>query len=612
MSCRSLYEQQRDPSPADAGASSPTRVPSQYHPTYYYQSPPRTTAVEVRERVLHLPNQQEQRTHGARKTTTKPVPFSFEARDQLRSLRRRVLEEMTVGATAREREIEREMQAREKEKRDRPSGATLTRPPNVTPQPSQTDVRILPPTPASPSPDVQRSAQPRFAPATRSAKPPSVSVPGEGGEWLWVPSSAPPPAGGGVPVSDGVGRGGPVGSKKFGGGGVVMRNGGVQIGFGGKEVPRPLSAPSRRVLPETISINLSSATSLPRPQKEDEPKADVMMREEQEWQRKNLVKRGLPNSTPHFACKHTGAKAPPQQLRENTQISTREVPDFLSLHERERFQLEKRKQTSRRTTVPQPFALHGQPGCSLHSTKGKRACASMPQMRFYQERLQMIRSRSARQRRRGKGAGSGRTMAPSLVPAIPPPRNTQKTLAQMQYTQEMLRKREELQRTLQEEMEAKDRYRIFMAHCREEKHKHLPRTLVPSWTEGDFRQLKDRVDSTVRRHIDNHEETKREFSKIDREQDPRASKFPPERPSEKYWDWLKEAKQKVKQRPLLMERGELLLSMRRQRVRCLNKLRKAMRKAGMTEERIHRAFADEDRLLLEEQDIKGQQEDGPN
>lgn len=228
-------------------------------------------------------------------------------------------------------------------------------------------------------------------------------------------------------------------------------------------------------------------------------------------------------------------------------LGTTEVPDFATLHERERQRLERRKSQNRCITQPAPFSLHA-PG----RTRARQPVLTKDPAADW---------RFKRPRSAGPPVKSG-AATPSALMA--PPRTTEKVLQWQQHTakvlhdrreQEFLRKRE-LEKT--KEVSTELRLRVQKAT-------------------GPFKPLEEKIDQIVN---DKRQGAQRVMHQKHRD--------------------LQLIKERVSRRPLLMEQTDSLVRARR---RALFRVRATLEAAGV--QNVDRHFVDDE---LDELDLAGEEE----
>mmetsp|Transcript_99405 Transcript_99405/g.286905 ORF Transcript_99405/g.286905 Transcript_99405/m.286905 type:complete len:785 (-) Transcript_99405:299-2653(-) len=221
---------------------------------------------------------------------------------------------------------------------------------------------------------------------------------------------------------------------------------------------------------------------------------------------------------------------------------TGEVPDFATLHEKDRKQLEMRKMMNRRTEPPAPFHLHA-------PQRGERQRRQPPLPKDPAEdwrfRRAQARASSSGARLSAGGGGGGDAPGVNGLPAamVPPPRTTVKTAMQHMYTIQKLvevRRREleqaqqDFQRANAVSTELKMRVRQFV---------------------GPPQRLSDKIeDLAMEKRLDTKRTTRQQLMDLER------------------------IKERVERRPLLMEQ---VGGQSRARRRALFKVRSALESAGV-------------------------------
>eukprot|EP00928_Gymnodinium_smaydae_P029653 TRINITY_DN22274_c0_g1_i1.p1 TRINITY_DN22274_c0_g1~~TRINITY_DN22274_c0_g1_i1.p1 ORF type:complete len:288 (+),score=71.90 TRINITY_DN22274_c0_g1_i1:35-865(+) len=250
-------------------------------------------------------------------------------------------------------------------------------------------------------------------------------------------------------------------------------------------------------------------------------------------------------------------------------LGTTEVPDFATLHERERQRLERRKYLNRHVTQPEPFVFHAPsrsksrqaalPKDPSKDYRWRRAAATPPAPHAPPLGAGVGGGFGCSGRRQGSGvAGRPRSAdgahfsAKTLerAPVVVPPRTTEKTLRAQQATHRALQERRE--RELREQEEIKQ-----------------------ALARGDNSGMRDRVKKAVG-VIENLED---KIVRIVWDKQHTSQRVTREKRKD-----LQQIQDRVNRRPLMMEQTDSLARARR---RALLRVRKTLEAAGVKDVASH-------------------------
>lgn len=241
-------------------------------------------------------------------------------------------------------------------------------------------------------------------------------------------------------------------------------------------------------------------------------------------------------------------------------FGTTEVPDFQTLHERERQRLERRRYQNRYVTQPEPFVFH-----SRSSTAGDRRKLRQAQMaKDPSQDYRFRRNEPASARPASAGHCNG---YPSLkaVPVVVPPRTTEKTLRAQQAMQRQLQERREQQLQEQKDLERAQSRGSFEMRCR------IKRAV------GLVQPFDEKIDRIVADKQHNSARVVREKQRV-----------------------LHNIQERVNRRPLLMEQRDCI---QRARSRALFAVKKTLEECSIPD--LDRYFQDEELDELERESAVG-------